>query len=110
MKTIENKEITYVVKEPNERMTELIDVEKRTSYFNLIDESCNRPANPQAGFTYDEIKSIDRVKSVINAAMGPVRQFEDADYEFIKSRLEGRYWPSSSISIVEFVDYIKGIV
>jgi len=109
MKTIHNQKLVYITKEPNATMTAIEDKHNDSDYFKLIEESCNRPTNPQLGFTYDDIKSIDRVKKAIKAAKKEVMSVEDKDFDFIKSRVETKSWASSSIEIADFVDYIKGI-
>jgi len=108
MKTIDNKKVSYITKEPNKEMTQLVDVINDTDYFKLIEECCNRATNPQQGFTYDDIKSIDRVKTTLKDAPGSV-DFEDNDVSFIKGRVSTFTWRVADIQFVEFMDYIKNL-
>lgn len=111
MKTINNKSVSYITKEPNKEMTQLVDVINDTSYFKLIEECCNRATNPQAGFTYDDIKNIYRVKTMLTQAKDSVDSviFEDSDVSFIQGRVASFTWRVADIQFVEFMDYIKGL-
>ena len=108
MKSIENKKLTYVTKEVNQQAMRLVEVTNNSTYFELIYGACNRPTNPQGGFTYEEIKSIDRVKNALKSDLESA-DVEDADFEFIKNRVSTNHWTSSSIEIADFIDYIKDI-
>jgi hypothetical protein len=109
MKIINDKHIVYISKGIDKTGTKIIDEPVETSYFKMIEECCNRPGSPQSGFTYDEMKSIDRVKTSINNAEKGVANFEDSDFSFIKSRVETNTWRVASIEFINFVDYIKEI-
>ena len=109
MKTVNDKKIVYTAKKVDETGTKIIDDAVQTSYFQLIEDCCNRPSNPQAGFTYDDIKSIDKVKTAIKDAKDNVASFEDSEFSFIKGRVETFTWRVADIEFVKFVDYIKEI-
>jgi len=108
MKTIENKKITYVTKEVNRALMTLEDFTHESCYFDLIYGACNRPSTAQSGFTYEEIKSIDRVKNALKPDSDSA-EIEDADFEFAKNRISTNHWTSSSVSIADFIDYIKDL-
>lgn len=108
MITVENKDVKYILKQPNAEMTALIDKEEETNYLKLIIECCNKPSDPKLGFSYDDIKQIDRVRKAIDSDSKEA-EFEDADFAFIKSNVINRKWPTSDIQFVEFVDYIKNL-
>lgn len=107
MKTVNNQKVTYIVKEPDENFTRIIDKSIETDYFQIILESC--AAQMEGGFHYDIIKKINRVEVVINKSDGFTAQFEDSDFEFVKERISKRKWRVPDIQFVEFMDYISNI-
>lgn len=109
MKTVTNKKISFVTQTLNESKTDLVDTIKELDYASLIETCCNKASNPQVGFTYDEIKSIDRVKKAIKNKKEEVIEFEDADFDFVKKQVSTQTWTFAEIQLVEFMDYIKDL-
>jgi hypothetical protein len=108
MKTITNKALTYIGKDWNENFTKLVDKPYETSYFELIEECCNRPSNSQQGFSYNDIKNIDRIKTALKDKT-TTAELEDADFEFLQKQVSTFTWKVADIQFVEFMDYIKEI-
>lgn len=104
---IKNKNFSFLTKVPNFKNSELVDKINETDYFKLIIDSCNKPSDPQKGFSYDDIKSIDRVRVAISKAKKEVALFEDADFDFIKKQTANQGWISSDIGFASFMDYIS---
>lgn len=107
MKTINNKKVSYVTKEWGD--TGIVDKVNDTDYFEMIKDCCNKPGDPKSGFTYSDIKSIDKVVKALSKAKANKVEVEDADLEFIKTKIDPHPWRVADIQFVEFVDYIKGI-
>lgn len=107
MKTIQNKTITYIGKGPDEHFIKIVDIPTETDYFKLILESCS--IQKQGGFSYEELKKINRVDNVLKDSDKLAAQFEDADFEFIKECVGKRTWNLPDIQFADFVDYIKEI-
>jgi len=107
MKTVKNKKISFVTQVADGG--KLVDKINETDYFELIDICCNKPTDPQARFTYDDIKNIDKVKKALAEKKEEEVQFEDADFEFVKKQVANQHWNVADIQFVEFMDYIKSV-
>jgi hypothetical protein len=108
MKTLSNKAVTYIGKDWNDNYTKLVDKPYETSYFEMIEECCNRPSQPQQGFSYDDIKKIDRIKNALKDKI-TTADLEDADFEFLQKQVATFTWKVADIQFVEFMDYIKDL-
>ena len=110
MRTIKDIKITYVTKVWNADKTLIIDKVNESSYSKEILSSIKKPLNANSGgFSYEDIKSIDRVeKAFSKIAEGEVK-VEEPEYEFIKKHLENQTWITPSIEFVNLIDYIKNL-
>lgn len=109
MKTIENKKISITVKVMSADNQSVVDSVQELTYSKLISECCNKASDPKAGFSYNDIKSIDRVKTALAAEKDGLIDFEDADYEFVKDKVINERWLIADMQFIEFVDYIKDL-
>lgn len=118
MKTIQNRKASVEViglnvfnqparDEKGNEITKIVDY----SYGELILLSIKRPDNPQTGYSYDEIKQIDRVKIAIDKIEKDVQEIivEDSDYEFIKKKVGTMTWGVPSIEFLNFKEFIDSI-
>jgi hypothetical protein len=106
MKTVNNKDITYTVKDWNDTFTKVVDKPMLSSYFELIADCCKAPI--QGGYSYDDIKSIDRVIQALKDK-NESAEFEDGDFTFVQGKVTTYKWSVPEPQFIEFVDYIKGI-
>lgn len=96
-KKIENK-IAVLNKEYSQTYGELIMTCVKTP---LIVQG-----QPQ-GYDYETLKKIQRVDSVIGTdKLVKEYSFEDADFEFLKSKVSGMSWGIYSSELIDFVTYI----
>ena len=107
MKKLVNKPLTYAIKEPDPSFMKMIDKEKKSSYFEIILEMCERPANLQTGFSYSEIKTIDRIRTALHGK--DEAEIEESDFEYLKPRIENWGWSTPNIQFVQLTDYIKSL-
>lgn len=110
-KKIENRKVTLEV-EQNVKGQGLIDVKIEATYFELIFGACKRPSDPRAGYTWDDIEKINRVKSLYDKSKeeGVTEvECEDSDYDFIMDRVETNTWATISHEILEFRTYLKNL-
>lgn len=106
MKTVTNKKVAYTGKDWNEAFTKVVDVIIETDYFKLILDCCK--SVPQGGYSYDDIKSIDRVVAALKDKTDST-EFEDSDFTFIQTKVSGFKWAVYDSQFGEFMDYIKDL-
>jgi len=59
------------------------------------------------GYDYETLKKIKRVDDVIGTdKLVKEYSFEDADYEFIKSKVQSMNWGIYSAELINFITYI----
>ncbi len=87
-------------------MTRPDGTEETLSYWVQINSLMRMPANPQAGADIEEIRSSIRVIDVLEKAGqdAKVVEFEDSDYEFLKTKIAGAKYTFADPAIVQFVD------
>lgn len=62
------------------------------------------------GYDYETLKKIKRVDDVIGADKLVTKySFEDADFDFIKSKVQAMPWGAYSVEIIKFITYILEI-
>lgn len=115
MKKILNKTISVLSPANNVFGQPIIEAGKQVerpieySYSDLIMICVKRPSNPQIGFSYDEIKSIDRVKKAIDEQKQEQIELHEVDYDFLKSKVDSMSWGLPAIEFVEFREFIKDV-
>mgnify|MGYP003660178648 CR=1 FL=1 len=59
------------------------------------------------GYDYETLKKIKRVDDVIGTdKLVKEYSFEDADFEFIKTKVQAMNWGVYSVEIINFITYI----
>lgn len=109
MITIENKKFTVSIPGIDDQ-NNAITVPLELTYGKLILDCSDKPENAQQGFTTEDIRKITKVEKIIKTHENETQiKFEDADFEFIKKRVENMTWRFRKSELVEFVDYIKSL-
>lgn len=76
--------------------------EKESATYGELIMTCVKSV--ERGYDYETLKKIKRVDDVIND--GLEFTFEDADFEFIKSKVQSMQWGVYSNEILNFITYI----
>jgi hypothetical protein len=85
--------------------------EKETLTYSELIMSCVKFPNivegqPQ-GYDYETLKKIQRVDNVIGIDKLTLDfTFEDADFDFVKSKVQSMSWGVYSTELIDFVTYI----
>lgn len=104
-KKVENKKITISFERLGQNGVEQVPVE--TSYFELIYGACKRPSNPQAGYSWEDIEKINRVKEYYESSKDAQEvSVEDADISFIIERVKSNTWNTFDKTLLDFKKYI----
>jgi hypothetical protein len=74
-------------------------------YKLLIKNILSVPVNPQVGLTVDEIRKAVRIMDLIDKSKDKL-ELEDADYDYLKNRIETNKFAIAHKDIIEFVDDI----
>ena len=93
MKTITNKTVELLGKD--------------VTYAELL-RACNDVA-PEKGWTATEQKKALRVDTALDKAVETI-DLEDADFDYIKPKVSAMTWALKSQVLVEFSDYIEGLL
>lgn len=89
----------------------------RVDYRVLVEQAVRVPLNREAGATIDEMRKGIRVLDALDrasienahaAGMGDVLELEDADWEFLKQKVEKMPWAFVDRRFVQFYDDILG--
>jgi hypothetical protein len=73
------------------------------SYADVLVEVVRRPLNPQQGIQIDEMRKSIRLLDALDAANGTL-ELEDADYQFLKQKLDNMGWNIADRRIVQLID------
>lgn len=95
MKTILNKK------------THVKDSATEITYSELI-MSVVKSQDRNEGFNFDTLKSISRIDKVASDKTKKKFEFEDSDYEFLKSKLASMKWAFFDQVFIDFTEYING--
>lgn len=107
MKAVLNEKATFNVPSGmNENGKQAFHVIEK-KYSDLIIDACNRASDPQKGFTYDDMEKIDRVKKAVAGEKEGVISLEDADYAFVKQRVDTMVWAFNDMEFVNFRNKIR---
>lgn len=108
-KKVENRKVVISI-EQFVPLKGLQDVETETTYFELIYGACKRPSDPQSGYTWDDIEKINRIKEYYEKSKDNSEiNVEDADYEFIMSRIKTNKWNTIDKNLLDFKKYMENI-
>lgn len=75
-------------------------------YADVLREVIRRPTDPQRGADIAEMRRSIRLLDALEAANG-VLKLEDADYELLKTKVEGMPWNLIDRRIITFVDDVN---
>lgn len=73
------------------------------SYRTIIDQAIRIPLDRQNGATIDEMRKGIRVLDALDRANGTL-ELEDADWDFLKQKVEKMPWASVDRRFVQFYD------
>ena len=75
-------------------------------YWAQLQSTMRMPSNPQAGADIEEIRKSIRIIDVLEKAGqdAKVVEFEDADYEFLITKVSAAKYTFADPAIVQFVD------
>lgn len=77
-------------------------------YRSIIEQAIRVPLDRQNGATIDEMRKGIRVLDALDAAQDEVLTLEDADWEFLKTKVEKMPWSQVDRRFVQFYDDIIG--
>lgn len=110
MKKLENKTILLKIDKYIHETRELVEEKVSQTYMELIFGACNRPTNPQGGYTWNDIEKISRIEKYSkDAKPDDIIEIEDADFDFIKSRIMSNVWGTSDSKLLEFKNDLDSI-
>jgi hypothetical protein len=78
----------------------------RVDYRDIIENAIRIPLDRQSGATIDEMRKGIRILDALDAAQQDVLSLEDADWEFLKSKVERFPWGGTDRRFVQFYDDI----
>lgn len=78
----------------------------RVDYRSLIEQGVRVPLDRQNGATIDEMRKSIRVLDALDASQDGVLSLEDADWEFLKTKVERMPWTMVDRRFVTFHDEI----
>lgn len=76
----------------------------RVDYRNLIEQAIRVPLDRQTGATIDEMRKSIRVLDALDASLHDVLALEDADWAFLKTKVERMPWAMVDRRFVLFTD------
>jgi hypothetical protein len=76
----------------------------RLDYRTTIETAIRVPLNRETGATIDEMRKGIRVLDALDASKDDVLALEDADWEFLKQKIEKYPWAYSDRRFVRFYD------
>lgn len=110
MKKLENKTITLKVDRYITETKQIVEEEISQTYMELIFSSCNRPSNPHGGYTWDDIEKISRIENYLKKSKdADFIEIEDADFDFIKSRILTNIWGTADRRLLDFKKDLENI-
>lgn len=80
----------------------------RVDYRNIVENAIRIPLDRQQGTGIDEMRRGIRVLDALDRAQGDVLELEDADWEFLKSKVEVFPWAGTDRRFLQFYDDITG--
>ena len=80
----------------------------RVDYRNLIEGAVRVPLDPQKGADIAEMRKGIRILDALDQARDDVLALEDADWEFLKTKVEKMPWNVTDRRFIQFYDDIMG--
>jgi len=80
----------------------------RVDYRAIIEQAIRIPLNREVGATIDEMRRGIRVLDALESAHADVLALEDADWEFLRTKVEKMPWAGTDRRFVRFYDDIIG--
>ena len=80
----------------------------RVDYRDIIENAVRIPLDRQAGATVDEMRKGIRILDALDASQEDVLQLEDADWEFLKQKVEKFPWGGTDRRFIRFYDDVTG--
>jgi len=80
----------------------------RVTYRRMIEDAVRVPLDRDKGATIDEMRKGIRVLDALDATQDDVLVLEDADWEFLKHKVEKMPWVMVDRRFVQFHDDITG--
>lgn len=74
----------------------------------IVEQAIRIPLDRQNGATIDEMRKGIRVLDALDATRDDVLELEDADWEFLKSKVERYPWAGTDRRFLQFYDDITG--
>ena len=78
----------------------------RVDYRIIIENAVRIPLDRQSGASIDEMRKGIRILDALDAAQNDVLALEDADWEFLKHKVEKFPWAGTDRRFLEFHDAI----
>jgi len=78
----------------------------RVDYRNLIEGAVRVPLDRQMGATIEEMRKGVRILDALDQARDDVLALEDADWEFLKTKVDKLPWAGTDRRFVQFYDDI----
>jgi len=78
----------------------------RVDYRNVIESAVRIPLDRQNGATVDEMRKGIRILDALDASIGDVIQLEDADWEFLKQKMDKFPWAGTDRRFIRVYDDI----
>ena len=76
----------------------------RVDYAAVIEQAVRIPFDRQTGATIDEMRKGIRVLDALDARVGDTMQLEDADWEYLKQKVERMPWAVVDRRFIQFYD------
>jgi hypothetical protein len=80
----------------------------RVDYRRLVEDAIRVPLDREKGANIDEMRKGIRVLDALDASQHEVLELEDADWEFLKQKVEKMPWAMVDRRFVQFHDDITG--
>lgn len=80
---------------------------EKEKYVDLLD-TCNKQL-PEGWFSVDEMRKRLKISDILEDKEKKAYEFEDADFDTLKSLVNGMKWGILNKEVLDFVDYINSI-
>lgn len=80
----------------------------RVDYRLIIEQAVRIPLDRQTGATVDEMRKGIRILDALDSVKNEVLELEDADWEFLKQKVEKFPWAGTDRRFLQFHDDITG--
>ena len=80
----------------------------RVDYRTIIEQCVRVPLNRETGATIDEMRKGIRLLDALDRSKQDVLELEDADWDFLKQKVDKMPWAGTDRRFVQFYDDITG--